>query len=287
MPKKIKKPTRVSPHTTRPAVGGGEGGEASLPEKAGESVLGDIAESVGIKKRAVGVYPPKMRKLLKEVGSEGIHSLLVVRVPLSSFVTSLLNVISLGAYEKALRESDYDKMFHLSLLVNSKYTLEKNGVVELTRKDPIPKGSERSDTTNVPLNGKEMTIQEAIDKQKAHMGDQAFSNYDAKTTNCQHFVIGFLEANGLSSQSLKDFIYQDPKQIFDKMPQLSEKIGKFLTDTDAVVNKITEGEGSKKQRKPNPWIEHVRKTKSKHPKMSLKDLLKRAKETYSSAKTAS
>lgn len=196
-------------------------------------------------KRAPGVYPPRMRKLLSEVGNEGIHSLLVVRTPLSKFVTTLLNTISLGAYDKAVRESSYEKMFHLSMLLNGDYILEKNGVVSFTRGDPIRKGSERSDVTNVPLAGKEITIQQAIDATREKLGNERFSNYRATSWNCQDFLLGFLDANGLSSDSLRQFIYQNPKEIFSRMPQFAQKIGQTLTDTDAVVNRIVEGEGAR------------------------------------------
>jgi hypothetical protein len=195
-------------------------------------------------KRTAGVYPPKMRKLLSQVGSQGIHSILVVRTPLSGFVTTLLNAISLGSYDNALKQSPYDKMFHLCLFINGDYILEKNGVVEFRRGDPVKKGTERSDVTNVPLKGKELlTIQQAIDITREKMGNDRFSVYKADSWNCQDFVLGFLEANGLSSDSLKQFILQDPKEIFGRMPQFAKNIGQVLTDTDAVVNKIIEGEG--------------------------------------------
>jgi hypothetical protein len=195
-------------------------------------------------KRTAGVYPPKMRKLLSQVGSQGIHSILVVRTPLSGFVTTLLNAISLGSYDNALKQSPYDKMFHLCLFINGDYILEKNGVVEFRRGNPIKKGTERSDVTNVPLKGKEsLTIQQAIDITREKMGNDQFSVYKADSWNCQDFVLNFLEANGLSSESLKQFILQDPKEIFGRMPQFAKNIGQALTDIDAVVNKITEGEG--------------------------------------------
>ena len=52
-------------------------------------------------KRTVGTYPPQMRALLQKIGSEYITSLTVARAPIQSFVKSLLNVVSLGTYQKA------------------------------------------------------------------------------------------------------------------------------------------------------------------------------------------
>lgn len=36
----------------------------------------------------------------------------------------------------------------------------------------------------------------------------------------------------------------------------------------------------KKEKKPNPWIEHCRKVKAQNPSMQYKDVLKLAKESY-------
>jgi len=35
-----------------------------------------------------------------------------------------------------------------------------------------------------------------------------------------------------------------------------------------------------KQRKPNPWLIHVKKVKADNPNMKFKDVLKKAKESY-------
>jgi hypothetical protein len=42
--------------------------------------------------------------------------------------------------------------------------------------------------------------------------------------------------------------------------------------------------GAKKVRKANPWLEHVKQVKEKHPELKYKDVLVLAKNSYHSAK---
>ena len=39
-----------------------------------------------------------------------------------------------------------------------------------------------------------------------------------------------------------------------------------------------------KEKKTNPWLEHVKKFREKHPKLSYKEVLQEAKKTYTKVK---
>ena len=82
----------------------------------------------GLLIRDRGNFPPSARSILQKVGNESITSLKIVRTPLSNTVKDILNVISLGKFQK-IYEKYYDKLFHISLLINNKYNLEKNEVI--------------------------------------------------------------------------------------------------------------------------------------------------------------
>lgn len=237
-------------------------------------------------KRKVGLYSPSMRQLLSQVGSETITSLKVVRTPIEKAIKTLLNVISLGAYEKAVKQSGYDQMFHLALLINDKYQLDKQAVVTMAIKNPITPKSEVKEVPNIPVN---LNIQTLVDSTKAFMGDAKFSNYDAHTNNCQDFLLAVLQSNGLLNEDLRTFIKQDADVIFKNIPQVSEKIAKVFTDVGAVADKVVQGEGQKNKnnspnnkmpRKPSAWIVHVKKVMSQHKGKPLKQILKLAKESY-------
>ena len=192
-------------------------------------------------KRKAGLLPPPVRKMLETKGSVKISSIKIVRTPLSSFVSSLLNVISLGAYEKAVNESPYDSMFHLAMLINGRYTTEKNEVIKLYQGTPVKKNSE---TFDLPVS-KNITIGELFENGRQKMGDDNFTNYDARSNNCQDFLLGLLDGSGLTTDDARKFIKQDAEVVFKKMPTVSEKIGRFLTDVGAVGERIMEGEGFK------------------------------------------
>lgn len=214
----------------------------------GEGILDDIKDKTKklvkkidstFRQRNSSVLPPKVRELLERNGNESITSIKVVRTPISSFVKTLMNVISLGSFESAIKQSNYDKMFHLALYINNKYIFDKREIVKLEQGNPIQKGSE---TIDVSLEGKSITIKELVDNTKSKIGDSSFNRYDARRLNCQDFVLSVLKSNGLNTSNTESFIKQDAEQVFKKMPTLTQKIGKFFTNTGAVVNKIIEGE---------------------------------------------
>lgn len=211
-------------------------------EQFGQGVLSDFF--FRLLKRKSGLLPPQSRKLLSMIGNEKITSLKVVRTPLSKPLTTLLNIASLGAFQRVLKRLGYDDAFHLTLFINGRYSFEKNEVVRLSTTNPIKKGSE---VLEVPIpSGFDTTIEQLINKTRERMGDKNFSNYDAKKLNCQHFITNVLQANGLDTPKLLEFINQDAVEIFKGMPKFVEKWGKVLTDIAAVGSRLIEGQGQTK-----------------------------------------
>jgi hypothetical protein len=217
-----------------------------LTKKEGGNVIVDIAEKIGLSKRDPSKFPPKIRSMLTKYGSETVSSLTVARVPLSGFVTRLLNLISLGQYDKAVRDSPYNNMLHLAVIINNRFTLEKNSVLNfveninfLNQKDV--------ETMDVPISS-QFTIQEMFDRTAEKIGMKSFTNYRATSTNCQHLVLSVLEANGLLTDDLRQFIYQDPKEVFGRLDPIVAKIGQTLVDADAIKDRLIEGESIKKKK---------------------------------------
>ena len=194
----------------------------------------------GLFLRDNGTLPPSFRNLLKEIGEEKVSSLLLVRTPLSKATTFLLNLASFGQLKDSLKSTNIDKLFHLSLLINGKYTLEKNEVLTLKASNPIKNGSE---TLNIPLNGN-LTIQELIDKAKSFMGDADFTSYDAKNNNCSIFLASVLKANHLGNYNAYDFINQKTDELFNSFPSLSKILVDLGTIAGAIVDRQIQGEGS-------------------------------------------
>lgn len=204
-------------------------------------VAGIAMASTQLKKRKAGVLPPLVRNLLKEIGNQEIISIKIVRTPLEAPIQGLLNIVSLGTFQKAVKDSSYDSMFHLALFLNNEIQLDKQAVITMMRNNPIKSNSE---VYEVAIGAdQKITFQTLLDKTRTLMGDSAFTNYNARTNNCQDFVMAILKANDLNSPQAQTFVKQDAEAIFTKMPKFTDKVAKFFTDVGAVADELLEGEG--------------------------------------------
>lgn len=196
-------------------------------------------------KRQAGIFPPKSRALLKKVGDEKIKTLSIERSPIS--VGRAINWLTLGYYDKAVQETQlpHDKMFHLRLIINGKYILEKNQVLNFQPSEKV----ELKEAVKLKLPTTfDRTIQEAIDLTRKLMGDNKFSDYDPKTNNCQIFVKDFLKANGLLTKERNAFVVQNTKAFFDKFPRFVKRLVKKITSMASRVDRLIEGEGTRKKK---------------------------------------
>lgn len=194
-----------------------------------------------LRQRKSGIYPPAVRKILETNGSDLVKELKVVRIPVNSAITAALNVLSAGAYSKAVRKLNYDKMYHLQLQINGEYTLEKNEVVSLTR------GVKEGESLQLPDVAKPVTLKQLIDNTKQKMGASKFSRYSAFTNNCQDFILAVLDANGLLTEEATTFIKQDVESLLKMLPSSMNKITDTITDAAAAVETTIHGEGKSKQ----------------------------------------
>jgi hypothetical protein len=214
--------------------------DSNIMEQSGEQFrLRSEQSGEGIFTRTPGVLQPSARKLLEEVGSQEVKSIEIVRTPLSSFTKTFLNAISLGQFDK-ISKKYYDEMFHLSLLINGQYNLEKNEVVYFNTKNPKEKNSQVRSVTNIPGG---LTIQQLIDNTRDRMGNENFSNYDAEKLNCQNFLINVFDANEIGDSADRDFIFQDATKIFKELPEYAKVLGKASVKLGAIFNRLMYGEG--------------------------------------------
>jgi hypothetical protein len=133
--------------------------------------------------------PIHVSTLLEENKDAIVESIIVGRHPV--YLQELSKVI-LG----------HQTFFHCYLVFNTnkgKFFLEKNPRIHLTK--DVPEMKEFVELTEVPR----YTMKEYIEKTQKFMGDK-FIYYDCSTSNCQHFINGLLQGNGLSEL---DFVKQD------------------------------------------------------------------------------
>lgn len=188
-------------------------------------------------KRDYKLLPIQVRNNLNAYGMETITSIKIVRTPIDAKINKLLSVITRNQFNKAVKESGYDTMFHLSLFLNDKFVLHKQEVVHFEPKNPIKESSETMDI----YVSKEITIQTLIEETKKYMGDYKFNYYDGFENNCQDFIMGILRANDLDLEKYMDFVKQDTNAILQKLPKYTKKVSKFITDIGAVAEKVIHG----------------------------------------------
>ena len=189
-----------------------------------EKIRGIIGSLLGIP-----TLPKSVRNVLKQYGASNITSIQVNRAPLSNVAEGLLSLVTLGKW-KQIREN-YDEIYHiyavLKLSTGQTLLLEKNETVVL--KEGRPKPEKGNQTMAVPMTGP-IPLAEFIDKTVKRMGLSDYTTYSPFSLNCQNFLLNHLQANSIISPQLKEFIYQDTKQLIERTPSFSRWLGKAITD---------------------------------------------------------
>jgi hypothetical protein len=180
-------------------------------------------------------YPFSFREMLKSHGNKIITSIIIVRSPISNILYQILNNLTLGQLEERLNDYNYDQLFHLKVIINNKYSIEKESTIKFTNNNHVPSNSETLEVLNIP----NLTIAKLCENCLNLMGNRMFS-YNAKNNNCQVFIRNLLEASGMYGN--EEFIMQDIKQIFHGFTG-TRRIMNTVTDISNRLDMITEGSG--------------------------------------------
>ena len=123
-------------------------------------------------------------------------------------------------------------------------TIGKNGFLEKIERINLVKGDRSNKsgaefTSSFPVN---KTVNELFTNTKNRMGAR-FLPYSSASNNCQSFIMGVLDGNGLNNSELTSFVKQDTKSIFKNNPAL-RKFANTLTDIGGYGNAVI-GEATK------------------------------------------
>jgi hypothetical protein len=195
-------------------------------------ILSEEQQGDGIFLRSPGIFPPDDRKLIEQVGGEKVEKLTLFRYP--------IQLSKFAKFIGALKNTPYDDLIHIGVVINGKYLTEKDAVLNFERAG-VP--SQSTDTLDVQLGTKSITINDLLENTRKRMGDQRFSEYRALSWNCQDYLQNMLEANGLSTAETTKFIKQDLEQVVKNLPSYANAISNFYTGAKAVINRIVKGEG--------------------------------------------
>lgn len=179
----------------------------------------------------------KVKKFLEAHGGEEITSLAIGRVPIEKAINIAMEALSLGEFSKAKEMNGYDYYFHLFLVVNDKYRLEKNQTVNVINPYSRVAKEDRYDVSLSGLKGK--TIAEFIENGVQRMGaNDYWQNYDGLVMNCQNWVSQNLKANGVDSAGAEDFYYQDTKHLQAVIRPGVKDAVKEVTNLASAVDKL-------------------------------------------------
>ena len=181
-------------------------------------------------------FPFSYREMLNKHGDENITSIIIVRSPLSNILYQMLNSLTLGQLDERLNESNYSNLFHLKIIINNKYSIEKEATIKFTLSNYIPPHSEIKEVKQIPYN---LSIGQININCFNKMGNDMFS-YNSKNNNCQVFIKNLLECSGIHGYEI--FILQDIKKIFHGFT-VARKIINTITNIDNRLNMLTEGAG--------------------------------------------
>jgi len=184
--------------------------------------------------------PPNFKRMQEKYGDKRIVRINVVRQPLQQALEMALDVSSQGKLGKeSLGNEDIDKLYHLKLEiglegVDHPISLEKEAVVTLTYDPKHGKGFEV-----MPVNKDfhDLTLNDLISNAQKAMGNK-FITYSSKDNNCQDFVMALLNASGLGDESLKKFVKQELKHLFNNTYR---KLTNTITDIGAKAEIIKQG----------------------------------------------
>ena len=186
---------------------------------------------------------PQIREFLLQYGLYNIIFINVCRKPVQEYILKAAEIISLGEFNKKRVELNYDKLFHLYLLLTLRYNddiiyikLEKNKVVQI--KKIILVNDKDCMLIEVLLNYS-MNLNTFINNGIKLQGSN-FWIYDSIHLNCQNFVNTLLRANSLGNEKIYNFVEQNVDELVVKPVQ---KIFRFVTDLAARIDIIKYGFG--------------------------------------------
>jgi len=184
--------------------------------------------------------PRRAETFIDKQGDQKITSLKVVRAPISEVISKFLNVISLGLFRQLQNKLGYDKLYHLSLVVNGDTRIEKNEQISIS-----PYRDEKDEEfLEIPLKGQSITIKQLMDRGANYMKER-FIPYDALNNNCQDFIIGLLRPSGLSSPQIESFIKQPVDELVDNLPQYVKTTTNLITTLGGLLTYLRELSGFK------------------------------------------
>ena len=236
------------------------GAVTSAASSAASSVASTLASATSISD-----YSTKTAAQLKRYGDYPVVAVQVRRVPVHKALDMALQGVSGGKWEELKTKYGFDQFYHSSIVVTLKGKKvgalkpgEGRGVLRTPKKLAIEKLEVVSVNENIEVGpGMEtievavqqpFTINEMFAKARASVGDSTFFSYSALGgNNCQRFIKVLLEAEGLYSEPVALFVFQDISSLAAELPGSTLAFADTVTHLGALANKYLGVGGARKR----------------------------------------
>lgn len=215
--------------------------------------------------------PRKVQNLYKKIKNDKVNELVIFRRPVGKAIEKALDAFSGNAVDKFFKNTEYDSLFHLGVIVNKKYLFHKQENFELST---IPGGYAKfikgKELELSPVSGfsDDLTIKRVFRDTRKLMGEKKFYGYDAFKNNCQKFVVKIMTAIGAKYD--KKFVLQDLKKLSKKVPSFTKGLTRFFTDFARTARRVI-GFGAEEEPKSieNVVVENEVIEENPKPKTSI------------------
>ena len=189
----------------------------------GDGVISDLKDKF-IKKVLLD-RPKVIDDLIKREGKFIVEKVEVCRKPIRSIFEKLLNVFTFGQLKEKMKEKDYDRLFHLYVILHlsngTEYHIEKNE--RMAVKTPKLKSEETQCLTD-DIKSRNINLETFITAPEKVNMDNLY-RYSALNFNCQNYVKRLLNANGITK--FDNFILQ---KVEDLAPSYLKILMNTITD---------------------------------------------------------
>jgi hypothetical protein len=181
-------------------------------------------------------FTAKTQSVVDKYADQNITAVKLHRTPLGKTLMTVLNLASGNTLKDKIKNSPYDKLFHLFMCIettNGSFSIEKNEVISAEASCKLPPYTETRTIQNIPSG---LTVKQSLENTKNKLGDK-FITYEASNNNCQHFVTAFLQANNIGDNNDIAFVKQDTDSLFEGNPAF-KKIVNSVTNLGSAFSNI-------------------------------------------------
>jgi len=205
-----------------------------VDELHGNGVISDAKDK--FIKKFLGSRPKIINDLIESEGKAIVNKVEICRSPVKPIFEKLINAMSLGMLRRKMKERDYDKLFHLYVILylsnGSIYRVEKNQRMKIIKD---PKKKDITECKSVNIQDKKINFETFITAPE-RVDMKNLYRYSSFKFNCQNYVKRLTNANGI--KQFNDFILQKVKDLAQPIVQ---KIANGITDVAGVADYVIRG----------------------------------------------